>query len=732
MKNLKRVLCALLALVMVLGFVGCKNNGDDKTTPAPNNTNKPAESEVPATTVPTTELPTGDYNAMSAAIYDAQLGAFNTLYQAAKEETNVSKRYALMAQAEAKLLEAAVLIPGTTNGGNYGLSRVAKRSASTVLWGNDSDRFHNVLVTTELITAEDQTHLKAMWNEVRGTGTYTQKAIDYLTEKGYTLKNTYNMGYASDPKTWDALATSRSADSEAIVNTYDGLVEYDNENEIKPALAESWEVSEDGLTYTFHIRQGAKWVDAQGREVADVKADDFVAGMQHMLDAGGGLEYLVENIIVNALEYNTGDVTDFAEVGVKATDDNTVVYTLCQPTSYFITMLGYNVFAPMSRTYFESKGGVFGKDDYKTAVDAGTMKYGQTVNDIAYCGPYTVTNHTAENTIVFEANPTYWNKDNITIKTLTWKFNDGKDPTKAYEDTKAGTLDGCGLSSASLEACKADGNFEKYCTVSDTDATSFVLFLNLNRNAYANFNDETKAVSTMTDDQKKRTDVAMLNVHFRRAIGMGLDIATYNGQVVGEELKLNSVRNSYTPGNFVALEEDVTIEINGESKTFAKGTYYGEIMQAQIDADGVKIKVWDAENQTSDGFAGWHNPANAYEELQQAITELKEFGVEISKDNPIVMDLPYYSGADIYTNRAQTLKQSVEEALQGCVVVNLVSCADAQEWNYAGYYTESGKDANYTLYDVSGWGPDYGDPATYLDTMLGDGAGYMAKCLGLF
>lgn len=732
MKNLKRVLCALLALVMVLGFVGCKNNGDDKTTPAPNNTNKPAESEVPATTVPTTELPTGDYNAMSAAIYDAQLGAFNTLYQAAKEEQNVSKRYALMAQAEAKLLEAAVLIPGTTNGGNYGLSRVAKRSASTVLWGNDSDRFHNVLVTTELITAEDQTHLKAMWNEVRGTGTYSQKATDYLKEKGYTLKDTYNMGYVSDPQTWDALATSRSADSEAIVNTYDGLVEYDNENEIKPALAESWEVSEDGKTYTFHIRQGAKWVDAQGREVADVKADDFVAGMQHMLDAGGGLEYLVENIIVNALEYNTGDVTDFAEVGVKATDDNTVVYTLCQPTSYFITMLGYNVFAPMSRTYFESKGGVFGKDDYKAAVDAGTMKYGQTVNDIAYCGPYTVTNHTAENTIVFEANPTYWNKDNITIKTLTWKFNDGQDPTKAYEDTKAGTLDGCGLSSASLEACKADGNFEKYCTVSDTDATSFVLFLNLNRNAYANFNDETKAVSTMTDDQKKRTDAAMLNVHFRRAIGMGLDIATYNGQVVGEELKLNSVRNSYTPGNFVALEEDVTIEINGESKTFAKGTYYGEIMQAQIDADGVKIKVWDAENQTSDGFAGWHNPANAYEELQQAITELKEFGVEISKDNPIVMDLPYYSGADVYTNRAQTLKQSVEEALQGCVVVNLVSCADAKEWYYAGYYTESGKDANYTLYDVSGWGPDYGDPATYLDTMLGDGAGYMAKCLGLF
>ena len=185
------------------------------------------------------------------------------------------------------------------------------------------------------------------------------------------------------------LFTSGTTYDASSVPIYNRLVEFKTgTTEVIPGLAEKWDISPDGKTYTFHIRQGAKWVDAQGREVADVKAADFVAGMQHMLDAGGGLEYLVENIIVNALEYNTGDVTDFAEVGVNATDDNTVVYTLCKPTSYVITMLGYNVFAPMSRTYFESKGGVFGKDDYKAAVDAGTMKYGQTVNDIAYCGPY--------------------------------------------------------------------------------------------------------------------------------------------------------------------------------------------------------------------------------------------------------------------------------------------------------------------------------------------------------
>lgn len=86
----------------------------------------------------------------------------------------------------------------------------------------------------------------------------------------------------------------------------------------QPALAESYEVSDDGLTYTFHLRKGASWVDSQGRKIADVTADDFVAGMQHMMDAQGGLEYLIEGIIVNASQYTPGEVTDFSQVGVKS------------------------------------------------------------------------------------------------------------------------------------------------------------------------------------------------------------------------------------------------------------------------------------------------------------------------------------------------------------------------------------------------------------------------------
>ena len=733
MKNLKRVLCALLALVMVLGFVGCKDNGDDKTTPAPNNTNKPAESEVPATTVPTTPLPTGDYNAMSAAIYDAQLGAFNTLYQAAKEEQNVSKRYALMAQAEAKLLEAAVLIPGTTNGGNYGLSRVAKRSASTVLWGNDSDRFHNFLVTTELISAEDQTHLKAMWNEVRGTGTYSQKATDYLKEKGYTLKDTYNMGYVSDPQTWDALATSRSADSEAIVNTYDGLVEYDNENEIKPALAESWEVSEDGKTYTFHIRQGAKWVDAQGREVADVKADDFVAGMQHMMDAQGGLEYLIEGIITNASQYISGEVTDFSQVGVKAVDDYTLEYDLEAPCTYFTTMLGYNVFAPMNRSFYESMGGKFGVEYDPDAAD---YTYGKDSDSIAYCGPYVVKNFTSKNTIVFQANESYWNADHINIHTLTWVYNDGSDATKAYNDAIAGTVDGTALNTASVAAAKADGNFDDYAYVALTDATTYSGFFNINRNQFANANDATKAVSSQTEEDAARTKQAMQNVHFRRALAMGLDRGAYLAQQVGDDLKYASMRNSYTPGNFVTLEEEVTVDINGTEKTYPAGTYYGQIVQDQIDADGVKIKAWDpTANEgagSSDGYDGWYNADNSWEEMSQAVEELAADGLTIDADNPIQMDVVYASSSEVFTNRANSLKQSIEASTQGLVQVNLVAAADNTDWYYSGYYMNYGYEMNYDFCDLSGWGPDYGDPASYLDTFQPEYAGYMIKSIGIY
>ena len=726
---MKKLIALLLALTMVASlFVGCSNNTEESTAA----TKAPSESTAAPTEDDNTPVDISNmtYDEASSALYNEALGEFYTLYEEGKEElSNLSLRFALMAQAEAKLLASGTFLPLSTKGGNYAISCAAPYGYGNTLWGNDMERFHNMLVADKFITAADRAEMKAKFAELKGTGTYQEWSKNFLTEKGYTLVDSYTIGYPSDPQTWDVLATSRSADSEAIVNTYDGLYEYDVEGTQQPALAESVEVSEDGTVYTFKIREGVKWVDSQGREVADVKADDFVAGMQHALDSMGGLEYLVQGVIVGADEYINGDTTDFADVGVKALDDYTLQYTLCDVCPYFMTMLGYGIFAPMSRAFYESMGGKFGEE--YDAEDP-SYKYGKDTDSIAYCGPYRVTNATAENTIVFAENESYWNKDNITVKTLTWLFNDGTDATKAYNDVKNGVLSGAGLSAAALEAAKADGLFDEYAYVSETDATSYCAFMNLNRQAYANFNDSTVAVSTMTEEDGTRTNAAMRNLHFRRALVMSLDRASYNAQTQGEDLKLNSLRNTYTPGNFVSLSEDVTIDINGTETTFPAGTFYGEIVQAQLDADGMPITVWDAANLTSDSFDGWYNPTAAAEELAKAVEELAAQGVEVSAENPIYLDLPTYAGSEVYLNRANSFKQSVAEALGGAVVINLVECADAQDWYNAGYYTDKGSDANYNIYDVSGWGPDYGDPQTYLDTMLPDYAGYMTKCLGIF
>ncbi len=726
---MKKLLALLMVAVMAFSLVAC--NGD----PAPvDTTEAPTEPTNVEWVNPYASIE--DYDEKSAAIYEDILGEFYTAYEAAKAAEDTNERYALMAIAEAKLMESATMLPLTSNGGNYAISRVAPYTAPNALWGNDSYRYHNVVVATEPITAEHREEMKAKWAEIKTTGEYESWAKTFLTEKGYTLKNSYTFSYGSDPQTWDVLATSKAADSEAIVNTYDGLYEYDCEGVLQPALAESYVVTnnDDGTqTYTFTLKSGLVWVDSQGRKVADVKADDFVAGMQHMMDAAGGLEYLVEGIIVNATEYNDGDVTDFAEVGVKALDDVTLEYTLVKDTSFFMTMLGYGVFAPMSREYYTSQGGQFG-EAYDDTADSYT--YGKTPDNIAYCGPYLVSNLTAENTIVFSANPSYWNADNINMQTITWLFNDGSDELKAYNDCTAGTIDGCGLNSAAAAKAKSDNVFDTLAYVSSCDATTFFAFYNLNRAGYANFNDETVCVSPKTDDQKERSVAAMYNVHFRRALSMATNRGSYNAQSVGEDLALTSLRNSYTPGNFVMLTADTTVSINGTDKTYPAGTLYGQIMQDQIDADGVKITVWDPTAEagigSSDGFDGWFNAENAMAEMNTAIAELKALGVEITTENPIYIDLPYFSGSTTYTNRANAYKQSIETNLGGLVKVNLNPCETGTDIYNAGYYISTGYEANYDMYDFAGWGPDYGDPQTYLDTILPNYAGYMTMMLGIF
>ncbi len=717
---MKKALALLLAVMMIVSMAACGNTKDQAANNGPVNYKNPYADLV------------DDYDALSQAVYDDVLGEFYTYYQKASEAKTDSERYALMAIAEAKMLSAGIFFPTTSQGGNYAMTKIAPYTNTPVLWGNDTYRFHDRIVVTEPLKAAEVNEMKAKWTEMVGAGQtgYEAWVKDYLAGKGYTIKDSLKVYFDADPESWDVLATSNAADSEILVQTYDGLVEYDMENNIQPALAESWEVSEDGLTYTFKIRQGLNWVDNQNRVVAPVKADDFVAGMQHMMDTMGGLEYLVcEGCanIVGADAYVNGDTTDFADVGVKAVDDYTVQYTLTTPTSYFMTMLGYGVFAPMSRDYYESMGGKFGTE-FDAAAD--TYKYGKGPDSIAYCGPFVITNFTSNNTIAMEANKSYWNKDGNNLKTLTYLYTDGSDPKKPYEDFFGGVVDAMGMTAERIEMAKEEHKFEEYAYISDTDATSYCGFFNVYRSAFANYNDENVGKTSKSEAEITRAQAAMLNQHFRLALAMSIDRGAYNAQSVGEDLKLTSLINSYTPGNFVKLAEETTVEINGEAKTYGAGTFYGQIIQDQLDADGVALTVWNG--QSSAGFDGWYNPEAAAKELAKAVEELKALGVEVSAAKPIYLDMPTRTDSQVTMNMKQVVKQSVEEATGGAIVINLVEYSTRDTYLDATYWYGAGNEANFDLNDGSGWGPDFGDPSSYLGTMLPQYAGYMTKSLGIF
>ena len=722
MFNAKKMLAMLLALVMSLGLVA----------------------SATADALDFAALDEMDYEEQSDAVYDHNLGEFYAAYSVAKEEiTDLDLRLALMAIAEAKMLESGVFMPIYGDGGAYAMNRAVPRSVTTTSWGLDEYKWYTALVTNELIKTTDRDALIGIWGEAADANAWFAAAKDYLAANGYTLTETWNQFSSYDMETWDVIATSYTSDSYFISATYSGLLEYDAKNTQQFALAESYDVNEDGTVYTFHIRQGVNWVDQQGRVVAPVTADDWVASMEHLIDNADALGYLMTASdgcgIKNFDAYLAGEITDFAEVGVKALDDYTLEYTLEGPFAPFITMMGYGCFAPLNRDFYKSQGGTFSTEGEEYTAG----NYGTSPATILYNGPYLVTNYTAQNVWSFAANPEYWNKDAINTPYVNFYYNDGSDTLRAYNSAVAGEVAGCSFNASALVQAQQDipegeteTYFDLYHYTTTNSATTYCAWLNLNRASFANFNDATQGVSPKADDPEAqaRTRAAMNNQHFRLAMAYGFDRGAYNAVSVGEDLKYASLKNSYVTGSFSHINNDVTVDINGTATTFAAGTDYGVIMQAQLDADGYAIKVWDPEADggagSGDGFDGWYNVDNARAELELAIAELAEQGVEISAENPIYIDTFYFIGSESNTNLKNAYKQTIEASLEGKVVVNLIGFDDSQVMTYAYYRNSTGAEANFDISHSSGWGPDYGDPQTFLDTI--QPYGYMTKNLGIY
>ena len=145
MKRVKKLTASALALVLVLSLLGCEKK---KATPEATSTPTPTtEAQNPGTVTEDPKPAKPVVLTDDDAIYDAALSEYaEYLEKAHGEVKNVSLRYTLEAIAEAKLMESCVYIPGSSNGGNYGISRVAPLTVGYCLWGTDMYRYHNAIV----------------------------------------------------------------------------------------------------------------------------------------------------------------------------------------------------------------------------------------------------------------------------------------------------------------------------------------------------------------------------------------------------------------------------------------------------------------------------------------------------------------------------------------------------------------------------------------------------------
>ncbi|EOA8316554.1 peptide ABC transporter substrate-binding protein [Enterococcus faecium] len=506
------------------------------------------------------------------------------------------------------------------------------------------------------------------------------------SSKKSDLVSEYSSVYVTDLETLDYTFSSRKTNSDHYTNFVEGLLENDQYGNLKGDMAKSWEVSDDGLTYTYHLRKGVPWVDSEGNEYgADVTANDFVTGLKHAVDVQSETLYIVADSIKGLSDYIDGKTNDFSTVGVKAVDDYTLQYTLNKPEPFWNSKTTYGILYPINEEFLKSKGKDFGKP---------------TPDSILYNGPFFLANNTAKSVIEYTKNESYWDPKNVHLDTVKWTYNDGSDPDGLFKSYENGELSLARVYPNSPGYKDVTKAYPDGVTWSQTGGSTYNLTFNFNRGTF-------DATSKTTDKEKEDTQKAILDRNFRLAILFGFDKKSYNAQSVGEEGANKALRNTLVPTDFV--------EIGGKP--------YGDTVAS-------KLKALDSDAfgdvNLSDGQDGYYNADKAKEYMEKAKTELEAKGVQF----PIHLDMPVEETSEISVNMVKSLKKSVETSLGSDNVVVDVQLLNEDKYLAATYQATTGQAGDFDITNASGWGPDYTDPSSYLniyDSRKGD----MIHTLGL-
>jgi len=347
-----------------------------------------------------------------------------------------------------------------------------------------------------------------------------------------------------------AIATDESS-FVYLAATTEGLYRLDEDTQVTDGIATDHKVSEDGLTWTFTLREDAVWSNGD-----PVTAHDFVFAWQRAVNPDTGSEYgpyMMNGVIKNATAVSSGEKAP-EELGVKAEDDYTFVVELENPTPYFETLTTFGTFLPLNQKFVEEQGDQFALGADKLLAN----------------GPYKMTNwDSTSDSWELVKNEDYWDAETVNMDKLSFQVI--KDPQTALRLYEEGTVDRIDLTSDLVDQYVTDDDY----TVS---ADTFVYFLKFNQ----------------------ESSEALANKNIRAALSRAFD----KEALVGEILNNGSIAaNGLVPKDFTPMPESgedfravsgdlVTYDLEAAKEFWAKGL-------EEIGTDSVEIEFLADDDETT-------------------------------------------------------------------------------------------------------------------------------------
>lgn len=371
----------------------------------------------------------------------------------------------------------------------------------------------------------------------------------------------------------------------------------------QPCLAESWTKSEDGLTWTFKIREGVKWQRYDGSEYGEnVKAEDWVTSAKWILDPANTArtaDLLFD--MVGAKDYymalESGTEANWDNVGIKAISEYELQFTLTAPCPWFLSRLTYNWGYPTCAKFLDEMGESFGTNN----------------DTILYCGAFLCSQYEPNSYVISTRNPLYWDIDKIHVERIEEKYNAEAD-TLAPEALLRGEVTVADIPTDQLDGWMNDPTKKAFIRPNRPGSYSYFFLVN--------FMPTYTERDGLSHEQWLK---AANNLNFRKSLYYGLDrikgIGCYD-PYTPEDYELRTI----TPYNFCA-------------------------------ADGKDYPYLDALKAITE--TEQFQPETAIEYRDKARAELEAAGVTF----PIMAYMPYNSESTQQTNLAVIVSQQLEELL---------------------------------------------------------------------